>query len=54
MINMPAGTFYTFGIYPKQYVSLQHKKHTKIVDTTSICVGEFTLLSKSKNPKAWD
>jgi len=54
MINMPAGTFYTLGIYPKQYVSLQHKKHTKIVDTTSMCVGEFTLLSKSKNPKAWD
>ena len=54
VINLPAGTFYTFSINPKQYVSVKHKNHTKIVDTTSICVGEFTLLSKSKNPKAWD
>ena len=54
VINIPAGTFYTFSINPKQYVSVKHKNHTKIVDTTSMCFGEFTLLSTSKDPKAWD
>ena len=50
IITMPSKTFYTFSINPNQYVCVKHKEHNKIVDTTSMCVGEFTLLSKSKDP----
>lgn len=54
IITMPSKTFYTFSINPNQYVCIKHKEHTKIIDTTSMCVGEFTLLSKSKDPSVWN
>lgn len=49
-IVMPRKTFYTFTIQPNQYVCIKHKEHVKVVDTTSTCVGKFTLLSESADP----
>jgi hypothetical protein len=49
-IIMPRNTFYVFNIQPNQYVCIKHKEHVKVIDTTSTCVGKFTLLSESADP----